>query len=113
MSDEFDYAADSVPPAGFYASASPQVDTDTCLLRGPPPRTPTNSVSSWFRFGFPPWVTSAHRGTGVRRRCRAPHPPARAPLAHARLDGTLGVTGGGMSAARWVGVCAVGGAVGQ
>ena len=40
-------------------------DTDTCLLRGPPPRTPTNSVSSWFRFGFPPWVASAHRGTGV------------------------------------------------
>ena len=28
-------------------------DTDTCLLRGPPPRTPTNSISSWFRFGFP------------------------------------------------------------
>ena len=38
-----------------------------------------------------------------RRRCRAPHPPARAPLARTRPDGTLGVMGGGTGVARWVG----------
>ena len=31
-------------------------DTDTCLLRGPPPRSPANSLSSWFRFGVSCWL---------------------------------------------------------
>ena len=30
-------------------------DTDTCLLRDPLPRSPTNSLSSWVRFGFSLW----------------------------------------------------------
>ena len=44
---------------------SSDTDTDTCLLRDPLPRSPTNSLSSWVRFGFSCWIASAHRGTGV------------------------------------------------
>ena len=75
-------------------------DTDTSLLRGPyPPRYTAGSVSSRFRVclsrarsDLADCVYSL-RDLGLP----SPHPPACAPSARARLDGTLGVTGDDVS----------------